>query len=552
MNDKPLIAYVAGPNATIHFSPALVTSNKARAKHGLPPLENIHGEGVRFDMLRPQRLAAPAKVYIEQFTGHPMERDSAELYAAPDGYLDKAGKFSKTRVNHDDTPVYEAELHPDDGLYMLPYMAMRNDGAPWNGEISTPSPAPVRQSFYPDGSRIVEEINRFEVTDDGLGNALSRAAHFDFYRSAPSAGYSSAGADATNAPEKLGVDFFPYRPASVARHPPRSTIAAITNVVQHLANSGRYAGILWTQGSPRIEETIYWLNLLIDTQIPIVGCAAQRGHRQLGDDGAKNIVDCVDYIASRVWADADGANRMGAVLIQEQQIFAARDVQKGDARPGGYVTTGGHGGIVGGVGFGGSPRITYVPTSRHTKNSALNLSRIPNIVDGVAADAGRVPVIVKDEAGALLLNAIPRVTIIKDGNFVGEDDDYTGEQDKLIEWMVSDHLARSPLSGFVVEGLSPYGTPSTLARHKALERAVLHGIPVVCVGRGNNEGFTPPTNLFIGGRNLTSTKARLLLMASLLRLGSLPPAQLPLQPTDEEFTATRSALSAFQELFDTH
>jgi hypothetical protein len=41
-------------------------------------------------------------------------------------------------------------------------------------------------------------------------------------------------------------------------------------------------------------------------------------------------------------------------------------------------------------------------------------------------------------------------------------------------------------------------------------------------------------------------------MASLLRLGSLPPAQMPLQPTDEEFAATRGALSAFQELFDTH
>jgi hypothetical protein len=30
---------------------------------------------------------------------------------------------------------------------------------------------------------------------------------------------------------------------------------------------------------------------------------------------------------------------------QEQQIFSARDVQKGDTRPGGYVTTGGQGGV---------------------------------------------------------------------------------------------------------------------------------------------------------------------------------------------------------------
>ena len=28
---------------------------------------------MRFDVLRPQRLAAPAKVYIEQFSAHPLE-----------------------------------------------------------------------------------------------------------------------------------------------------------------------------------------------------------------------------------------------------------------------------------------------------------------------------------------------------------------------------------------------------------------------------------------------------------------------------------------------
>ena len=50
--------------------------------------------------------------------------------------------------------------------------------------------------------------------------------------------------------------------------------------------------------------------------------------------------------ASNLWApalEAPLANRVRG--RQEQQIFSARDVQKGDARPGGYVTTGGHGGV---------------------------------------------------------------------------------------------------------------------------------------------------------------------------------------------------------------
>jgi hypothetical protein len=36
--------------------------------------------------------------------------------------------------------------------------------------------------------------------------------------------------------------------------------------------------------------------------------------------------------------------------MQDSQIFTAREVQKADARPGGYIATGGHGGITGTVG----------------------------------------------------------------------------------------------------------------------------------------------------------------------------------------------------------
>src|ERR1700730_3377040 len=56
---KARIAHLAGPNATIQNTPPLVTSNKARAKHGLPLLTNPDGSLARFDVLRVQRLAAP-------------------------------------------------------------------------------------------------------------------------------------------------------------------------------------------------------------------------------------------------------------------------------------------------------------------------------------------------------------------------------------------------------------------------------------------------------------------------------------------------------------
>ncbi len=82
---KVRIAHIAGPTATIQNTPPLVTSNKARQKQGLPPRLNPDGSHPAFDPLRPQRLAAPARVYVEQFSAHPLESDAANLYATPDG-----------------------------------------------------------------------------------------------------------------------------------------------------------------------------------------------------------------------------------------------------------------------------------------------------------------------------------------------------------------------------------------------------------------------------------------------------------------------------------
>src|SRR6478609_11335031 len=145
MSAKPRIAYFAGSNATIHSIPPLVTSNKARAKYGLAALMNPDGTSARFDVLRPQRLARPAVVYVEQFSAHPLEADAAELYGPPDGYIGADGVFRKERQNASDKPVYEIELKPEDGLYPLPYMATQADGSAWEDDCTTPGGPKHRQ-----------------------------------------------------------------------------------------------------------------------------------------------------------------------------------------------------------------------------------------------------------------------------------------------------------------------------------------------------------------------------------------------------------------------
>lgn len=568
MTDKPRIAHFAGSNATIQNSPPLVTSNKARRQHGLPIRTNPDGSEARFDVLRPQRLAAPAVVYVERFSAHPLESDAAELYAAPDGYLDPTGAFHETRQSPDDTPVHRIELLPEDGVYPLPYMARQADGSAWEDDCAYPG-APAEQSRqpnYPDGSRSFEEIDRLGIGDMGVGNLISSQADVDFFRLLPSSGYTKGlkATDRTDVgngdiePELLGRDFFAYRPVHLAVSPPRPSLAKIVNSAQRILDTGDYLGAIWTQGSPRVEETMYWFNLLLDTRLPVCGNAAQRTHGEISNDGPKNIVDSVEYITSRVWQDDAGNNKGGLVVIQEQQIFAAREVQKGEARPGGYVVTGGHGGLLGAVRHGMGPILTYLPGAKHTYKSDVNRTRLPDVVQGVTRDGQgggalkSVDIAIKDSSGDLVETAIPRVTIVKDGNYSADHWDSGDEREVDILAQIDDHLAHSPLAGFVVEGQSPYGSMTNSVRNDLMRRAVYFGMPVVRVGRGNNEGFTARAGCFIGGNNLTSTKARLLLIACIMKFGMMPHAADPENPTEAETDAVMERIGDYQKVFDTH
>jgi L-asparaginase len=562
---KPRIAHLSGPTATIQNTPPLVTSNKARQKHKLPLLHNPDGTVPEHDALRPQRLAAPATIYVEQFSAHPLEADAGELYGAPDGYIGGDGIFRKERASPSDRPVYEVEIRPEDGLYPLPYMAVQADGQPWEEEcaVAGAPAAKARQGFFPDGSRSFEEIDRLSIMMNGTSSAISSKAAVDFYRIAPPGGYTKGlpAASRTDvgegeiAPETRGKHFFPYKPVHLAAAPPRPVLAKITNDVQAILASGKYQGAIWTQGSPQIEETAYWFNLLIDSELPICGNAAQRPQGQASNDGPKNIIDSVDYITSRVWADEHGRNAAGAVVIQEQQVFAAREVAKVDARPGGYVATGGHGGILGGVGGHGAPVLLYLPATRHTYKSDVNISKLPASVGAVRATANgieRITIAIKHPDGKLTEDAIPSVSIVKDGGYTAED--FSGDPAREVDLiaLINHKMSLGRLAGFVIEGLVPYGSMPSSVRQKLMLDAVFSGLPVVRVGRGSPEGFADPHPHFIPGSNLTSTKARMLLMACLMKFGSLPPAKDPANPTKQEMEATAKAASAYQRVFATH
>lgn len=565
-SERKRIAVFSGPTATIQNTVPLVTSNKARAKYGLPLRAAEDGTPLRFDHLRPQRLAAPVKVYIQQFSAHPLESDAAELYGPPDGYLKADGGFTPERTSDADVPVYEVTLDPTDGLYLLPYMARQADGKPWEDDGAFPGApeAQSRQPFLPSGYRLFEEIDRFGLGHDGLSSILTSAADYDFIRVAPSGGYKKGLPAAQRndfgegdiEPERMGWDFFNYKPANIRRDPPRYFVARIVNMVQAAMDSGSYAGGVWLEGSPNLEETLMWMNLLIDTKLPICGNSSQRPHGSLANDGDHNIVDSVEWILSEAWKGADGANQAGVVAVLDQLIFTGRDVQKGDARPGGYVATGGHGGIIGSMGHApGGPVLTFVPARRHTWQSAVNLRQLPDKVTGVQVVDGaltEVSVPIKED-GKLLPTALPQVRFVKSARYMPESPTLDGDGEVEILARIQKNLAEEPLAGFVAEGTVPNGGVIRVM-DAALKKAIYSGMPVVTVGRGNAEGISSRSrdSLTIGGSNLTANKARILLMACLMKLGSLPPAKDPEAPTPDEVTAVKAKVAEFQAIFDTH
>ncbi len=554
------IAVFSGPTATIQNTPPLITSNKARSKAGLPTLPG------RFDAIRAQRLAKPVTVYIEMFSGHPLEADAAELYGPPHGWLSDDGTFVTEEPGSGGVPVFEVELHPDDGLYLLPYMALQADGSAWEDTTAFPK-APeqhARQTFFPDASRIYEEIERFGITAFGRPQSLGPDVTFDFFRPAPSGGYKrgQVAADRTDIgdgdikPEVFAEDFHSYFPFHLNNEPHLRTLAKATNIVADVMATGDYAGAQWLEGSPTTEESMYWLSLVIDTTVPLVGHCAQRPHQTTSADGSRNICDGVKYILSGVALDDEGIDTVGAVQIIDEMVISAREVTKTDARPGNYVATGGHGGVVADMGGYGPPELTYRPAKRHTHRSLVNLTNMPDTVTGVTGTLDRLttrPVPVKDSTGALLPSAMPQVSIAKFGRYSQVSSATDPQLDPEIMARIEFNLANAELAGFVGEGQNPYGIMNPVTDN-ALAVAMHAGFPVVKCGRGNTAGMAYKADYgpFIGGNNLTSTKARLLLMAALLTLGTLPPAVDPFHPTEAEKRATLEATAAYQVIFDTH
>ena len=81
-------------------------------------------------------------------------------------------------------------------------------------------------------------------------------------------------------------------------------------------------GVVVTQGTDTIEETSFVLDLLVNRDAPVVVTGAMRNPTLPGAEGPANLLASVGV------ATAEAARGLGAVVVLNDEIHAARFVQK--------------------------------------------------------------------------------------------------------------------------------------------------------------------------------------------------------------------------------
>ncbi|MFB9267012.1 asparaginase [Bradyrhizobium erythrophlei] len=127
----------------------------------------------------------------------------------------------------------------------------------------------------------------------------------------------------------LDVVTFSTKPGASLTLPDLIKIAVLID--RHLATG--HAGAVVVQGTDTIEESAFVLDLLVQSDRPVVVTGAMRGAGAPGADGPANLLAAVTTAASGAMAG------LGTMVVLNDEIHAARYVTKGDtSRPDAFVS----------------------------------------------------------------------------------------------------------------------------------------------------------------------------------------------------------------------
>ena len=96
----------------------------------------------------------------------------------------------------------------------------------------------------------------------------------------------------------------------------------LTGTIKEYISQKDIDGIVVTHGTDTLEETAYMIDLLVDSEKPIVLTAAMRGFDELGTDVPTNLLAAVKA------ASSDSCRNLGTVVVMNDEIHSAREVIK--------------------------------------------------------------------------------------------------------------------------------------------------------------------------------------------------------------------------------
>ena len=241
--------------------------------------------------------------------------------------------------------------------------------------------------------------------------------------------------------------------------------------VNELLKSGDADGIVITHGTDTLEETAYFLNLVVKSDKPVVLVGAMRSATSMSADGPLNL-----YNAVSVATDKSSAGN-GVLVVLNDEIHAAREVTKTNTSS---VDTfkSRNTGQIGRVYYG---KVFYTAKNlkKHTKNSVFDVSK---------------------------LNTLPRVDIVYS---------HANDYGDIVE-----HLVKMGSKGIVHAGTGNGSIHNdVMVTLKAAQDSGVRVVRSSIVG----SGFIDPSKKmdydgkFILGSDLNPQKARILLMLGLTK-----------------------------------
>jgi len=247
----------------------------------------------------------------------------------------------------------------------------------------------------------------------------------------------------------------------------------LANRVSEVLSQRAVDGVVITHGTDTMEETAYFLNLVIKTKKPIVIVGSMRPSTSLSADGPLNLYNAIALAASKQ------ARNQGVLLVMNDKIFAARDVKKSHTtNVEGFSAS--NFAAVGEVYF-GKPEIYYQTFKKHTNDSEFNIKKLPE--------------------------NLPNIAIVYA---------YLGFDEKIIEFLIENKV-----DGIVLAGVGDGNINKNSV--ESLKKASNAGILIVRssrVGGGKvvkNVEINDDDFGFVVANNLTPQKARILAMIALTK-----------------------------------